>query len=244
MYYEKDHSGATVAIYTYSSSGAAHNNTRLYTGREYDTETALYYNRARYYSPTLGRFISRDPIGIQDDVNLYAYTGNNPVNGTDRMGLSGKKILSENEQQFVDYTHTTETIIDWISLAATPFLFFPATAPVAAWVIEVGSIVNFWLWAGETIMTWEAKPVIIQWAWLFIPKIVSKGLKSLGVVWKFSYDASNGYIKELTTGAEKIYKRPTTVAKAWSAINEWINWVVSKATTSLLEKILPSNWWF
>ena len=45
-------------------------NTRLYTGREYDSETALYYNRARYYSPTLGRFISRDPIG---DTRWYKF---------------------------------------------------------------------------------------------------------------------------------------------------------------------------
>ena len=50
-------------------------NTRLYTGREYDAELKLYYNRARYYSPDLGRFISRDPIDISDDVNLYGYVG-------------------------------------------------------------------------------------------------------------------------------------------------------------------------
>ncbi len=66
-------------------------NTRLYTGREYDAELKLYYNRARYYSPDLGRFISRDPIDVNDDVNLYAYVGNNGVMYVDRNGLS--KIL-------------------------------------------------------------------------------------------------------------------------------------------------------
>lgn len=63
-------------------------NTRLYTGREYDAELKLYYNRARYYNPDLGRFISRDPIDVRDDVNLYAYVGNNGVMFVDRSGLS------------------------------------------------------------------------------------------------------------------------------------------------------------
>ncbi len=66
-------------------------NTRLYTGREYDAEIQLYYNRARYYSPDLGRFINRDPIDVADDVNLYAYVGNNGVMFVDRMGL--EKVL-------------------------------------------------------------------------------------------------------------------------------------------------------
>ncbi len=68
-------------------------NTRLYTGREYDAEIQLYYNRARYYSPDLGRFINRDPIDVADDVNLYAYVGNNGVMFVDRMGLESKPLI-------------------------------------------------------------------------------------------------------------------------------------------------------
>ena len=63
-------------------------NTRLYTGREYDAELKLYYLRARYYSPDLWRFISRDPIDVADDVNLYAYVGNNGVMFVDRRGMA------------------------------------------------------------------------------------------------------------------------------------------------------------
>jgi len=68
-------------------------NTRLYTWREYDAEIQLYYNRARYYSPDLGRFINRDPIDVADDVNLYAYVGNNGVMFVDRMGLESKPLI-------------------------------------------------------------------------------------------------------------------------------------------------------
>ena len=52
----------------------------MFTGREYDSETGLYFYRARYYDPAIGRFISEDPIGFEGgDLNLYAYVRNNPV---------------------------------------------------------------------------------------------------------------------------------------------------------------------
>ena len=58
-----------------------------YTGRELDSETGLYYYRARYYDPGLGRFISEDPIGFSaGDTNLYRYVNNSPTNFTDPTG--------------------------------------------------------------------------------------------------------------------------------------------------------------
>lgn len=77
-------------------------NNRLYTAREYDKELDLYYYRRRIYDARMGRFIQRDPIWYTDDVNLYTYVGNNPVNYTDPWGLSAKNIIPDKTQDFVD----------------------------------------------------------------------------------------------------------------------------------------------
>lgn len=57
-----------------------------YTGREPDA-TGLEFYRARYYHPGLGRFASRDPMGMADSVSPYAYVANNPTNLIDPDGL-------------------------------------------------------------------------------------------------------------------------------------------------------------
>ncbi|MBJ7484084.1 RHS repeat-associated core domain-containing protein [Brevundimonas sp.] len=63
-----------------------------YTGREFDPESGLYQYRARYYSPLLGLFLSTDPIGTQDDPNLYLYVGGDPVNATDPEGEQARPV--------------------------------------------------------------------------------------------------------------------------------------------------------
>jgi RHS repeat-associated protein len=60
-----------------------------YTGREWDGEIGLYFYRARYYDPLVGRFVGEDPIGFgAQDANLYRYVFNAPINHTDSFGLA------------------------------------------------------------------------------------------------------------------------------------------------------------
>jgi RHS repeat-associated protein len=58
-----------------------------YTGREWEPEVGMYFFRARFMDPRLGRFISQDPIGLDGGINGYAYCGNNPVMMIDPNGM-------------------------------------------------------------------------------------------------------------------------------------------------------------
>lgn len=58
-----------------------------YTARESDTETGLYYYRARYYDFQVGRFMGEDPAGFDAGVDFYAYVRNNPIIFIDPTGL-------------------------------------------------------------------------------------------------------------------------------------------------------------
>jgi len=77
--------GSIVQNYTYDSFGnttastGSLRNYFQYTGREFDTETGLYYYRARYYDPSSGRFLSEDPVRFRAGMSFYQYTRNRPT---------------------------------------------------------------------------------------------------------------------------------------------------------------------
>ena len=85
-----------------------YDNNRLFTGREYDREMGLYYLRARYYHPDTGRFVSRDPIGQVDDVNVYGYVANSPLRYTDRMGKEKEVIANVFRGAIADFSPIKE----------------------------------------------------------------------------------------------------------------------------------------
>ena len=84
-----DASGNAVTLDTYDEYGmpGASNSGRFqYTGQAWIGELGLHYYKARFYNPSLGRFLQTDPVGYQDDLNLYAYVGNDPLDHSDPMG--------------------------------------------------------------------------------------------------------------------------------------------------------------
>ena len=67
-------------------SGLPSPNPFQFTGRENDG-TGLYFHRARYYAPSLGRFLQEDPIRFAGGENFYRYVSNGPLRSTDPLGL-------------------------------------------------------------------------------------------------------------------------------------------------------------
>ena len=102
-YYEQDGLGSVTSLsnsagslgetYGYASFGkqtsssGSLTNPFQYTGRESDSETALYYYRARYYDPSTGRFLSEDPIRFSGGQDFYSYVRNHSTDLIDPSGL-------------------------------------------------------------------------------------------------------------------------------------------------------------
>ncbi len=93
--------GASVVRYQYGAYGEpnAWTGSRFrYTGQIALPEIQLYHYKARVYDPVLGRFLQTDPVGYRDDLNLYAYVSDDPMNRSDPTGRYGRGVGWSDEQ--------------------------------------------------------------------------------------------------------------------------------------------------
>ena len=85
--------GSLTNTYSYDSFGNLTASTGTlanpfqFTGREFDPETGIYEYRMRYYDPSVGRFLSEDPIRFNGGNNFYRYAADSPLNFNDPFGL-------------------------------------------------------------------------------------------------------------------------------------------------------------
>ncbi len=108
-------------------TGPVNSNAFLFSGKRLFNSIGVYDSRARHYSPSMGRFLQRDPAGFADGGNLYAYGGNNPVSFTDPLGTN-KTAPSEPERPKA-----------WQNNPIRPSAASPADAEQAEWRAGVGA---------------------------------------------------------------------------------------------------------
>lgn len=150
-YYQYDGAGSTVAIsdkngkiinkYSYSDFGQVATNSEeeienpfKYVGKYGVTTdiTDLLYMRARYYLPSIGRFISKDPLGIVAGLNEYNYVSANPIRFIDPLGL-------------YTWPYTWQGWVGGLlSMAGTSLIFPAATAPVGWGLLIAGGAILMW----------------------------------------------------------------------------------------------------
>lgn len=121
-----DETGAVTKSYAYDAFGVEQNidnsdtNAFRYCGEYFDAETGTVYLRARYYDPSIGRFISRDSFAgrVSDSLsfNKYTYCHNNPIAFSDPQGLYeresaveyAKKYATSSNKEYLNF----DSIID------------------------------------------------------------------------------------------------------------------------------------
>jgi RHS repeat-associated protein len=106
-------SNATVAAaYQYDPFGKVRNVTGSvnqpfqFSTKPYDDKTGLSYYGYRFYVPSLGRWLTRDPLGEIGGINLYGFVGNNPVNLIDPLGLWTASVGASFTLQFGSFSAT------------------------------------------------------------------------------------------------------------------------------------------
>jgi RHS repeat-associated protein len=146
-------SGDTLTQYKYDAYGnvtitGGSSNPYQYTGRENDG-TGLYFYRARYYSPILGRFTSEDPIRFVGDHNFYRYVYNYPIGLNDPWGLDAASVQAVQDR----CRKCTKNLTDKgerLSWDANTY-----TKELGGWVNDIGSWLPTWLKKTRLLGCWD-----------------------------------------------------------------------------------------
>jgi len=207
-YYHFDGLGSVVALsnsngdscqsYEYSVYGQVaasdpnHPNPYMFTGRRFDIETGLYYYRARYYNPHIGRFMQTDPVGYSAGMNWYAYCRNNPLSLVDPSGLEPEFVKGDAPKG--DF---------WKRPSGHPQMPYPKTGPYYIQTDPMScvaiAILNWWLTYGKAL------PVKLN-SDLAAEKYVEKLIKD----WEGEEGASNLMIAaDIVGNAKHINSEPT-----------------------------------
>ena len=143
--------GSTVWLSDYASFGSARvadgsfDNPLRAPGQYFDAETGLHYNRFRYYSPQLARYLSRDPLGFLAELNFYRYVANNPIHCTDPLGLriqgrSGSGGLSNSSASGSEPQASVAVSAVTVTVAPAPVLPLAAPGGGAAAAASTGQL--------------------------------------------------------------------------------------------------------
>ena len=148
-----DRNGNVVNNYTYdewgniTASNETVSNPFKYAGEVYDSETGLYYLKARYYDPSIGRFINEDTVEGQVDnpisLNLYSYCWNNPLIYIDPTGntvYTIKTDVKDRDGHKLYNVYLEERLVDGTFIALGFIPLVSLTNELAHWLIGAKEI--------------------------------------------------------------------------------------------------------